>query len=486
MVLAGAQDRIDKTWISRLRKTWKGYVGRAKSTGYMQADPFLQNGIDWLLALADDMAFNKGFFTFLRSKKEETEVYKIRVKAMEHLRQAAKELEAAQREIKWWDEVFTPGTRNWKMGAGHRYSVVRTEAAKEGIDVLSSEQADQVLLDNPQIGERILSKQTRAWLMEGVGKADSEFNRKFLSHLTRVINKWKSDIEFGTAEREFNVGNVKVVMLDLQGPFPQEREDKRNPFLAVPAYLKQLQKAEALLRQKGLGFLWYGPMFVKQRSAGGKNRLGEKFGLGAHYEPGRDIVVIYNDPTAGLYRLIAHELGHRYYYKFMNSTQRAEFNAMFGDVPAVSEYGGTIAEEDFAEVFSYYIDNRNLTRDQLERLKRFLTSKGKRASAHPRAKLPLFKVDRFKQYPPRASEILKSADRQVYFPFEGRHGQPNLYYGDEAKTPDGAIQNGQKAVRQYQKDTWPGGMGEVVAIAYMVRNGKLVYRPVWNSYYSFS
>lgn len=110
----------------------------------------------------------------------------------------------------------------------------------------------------------------------------------------------------------------------------------------------------------------------------------------------------------------------------------------------------------------------------------------KTSARHPRAKLPLFKVDRFKQYPPRASEILKSADRQVYFPFEGRHGQPSLYYGDEAKTPDGAIQNGQKAVRQYQKDTWPGGMGEVVAIAYTVRNGKFVYRPVWNSYYSFS
>ena len=41
-------------------------------------------------------------------------------------------------------------------------------------------------------------------------------------------------------------------------------------------------------------------------------------------------------------------------------------------------YGGTVSEEDFAEVFRHYIDGEKLTRDQIERFKSFTRVKGKK------------------------------------------------------------------------------------------------------------
>lgn len=380
-LLEAARDTIDKDWVKRTRKTWKGFVQKANTIGYMKAEEYLQNGIDWLRALADDMAYTKGFFTFLREKKEQTDIYKMKLKAMEDLKKSWVYLNAGKDANKFWDDVMTPGSREWKNGAGHRYSVIRDLAKEVGRqdEVLSVEDADRFAQENPKLVEKFLSRVTKNQTVEAVTKADAIFSRKFLSHLTRIMNKWNSNIEWGSYDREFNIGNVKVVMTDLPHPWAQERGDKRLPS-AVNGYIKQLQKAEALLKAKGLGSLWYGTMFVSCKSCGGENPRGKQFGVGADYSPAKDDVRIYSDPHGNLYRLIAHELGHRYYYKFMSAADRARFDSWFGDVPAVSEYGGTVSEEDFAEVFSYYIDNRNLTRDQLERFKQFIKTKGKRAT----------------------------------------------------------------------------------------------------------
>lgn len=384
-----ARDTIDKDWVNKVRKTWKGYIDKANSVGYMAAEGYLQNGIDWLRALADDMAFTKGFFTFLREKKDQTDIYKMRLKAMEELKAALKYLNAGKDANAFWDKTMTPGTREWRNGTGHRYGVMRDLAKEAGKpdEVLSAEDADRFARENPQLVEKFLAKITRSQTIEAVTKADAIFSRKFLAHLTRIMNKWKSDIEWGSFEREFNIGNVKVVMTDLTHPFPQEQGGKHLPSEAT-AYVRQLQKAEALLKQKGLGFLWYGTIFISCKTCGGENQLGKHFGVGARYHIGPDHVTVFSEPTSTLYQLIAHELGHRYYYKFMSSADRARFNSYFGDVPAVSEYGGTVSEEDFAEVFSYYIDNRNLTRDQLERFKRFIKTRGKMAGSD--APMPRF------------------------------------------------------------------------------------------------
>jgi hypothetical protein len=65
----------------------------------------------------------------------------------------------------------------------------------------------------------------------------------------------------------------------------------------------------------------------------------------------------------------------------MSMADRAEFDSYFKGVPSVSEYGGTISSEDFAEVFAWYVLNRHLTRDQLERFKKFLGRKSQRGAS---------------------------------------------------------------------------------------------------------
>lgn len=373
------RDTIDKTWIDRVRKTWKAWLKRRTQVGYMKAAEYLQEGQKWVEALGRDLAFTKGFFTFLREdKKQHTEIYKMRLKAMQELEQAARYLYGGRKAIEFWDNTMTPGTKEYRMGGSHRLSMIETEASAMGLPKPKNlDEADELAKNNPRLIEKALSKQTKSLVTEGTTKADAVFSRKFLSHLTRIVNKW-GDIEWGTTEREFSVGNMKVVMVDI--PMPWVQEAKGHLPSEVTSYVRQLHKAEALLKQKGLGFLWYGVMFVACKGCGGENPLGKRFGVGAQYNIGPDNLTVYSDPHGNLYRLIVHELGHRYYYKFMDSGARARFNAEFGDVPSVSEYGGTVAEEDFAEVFSYYIDNRDLTRDQIDRLKRFLTSKGKRAN----------------------------------------------------------------------------------------------------------
>ena len=384
-----ARDTIDKSWIDKVRKSWKAWAKRKTSVGYMEAEKYLDEGLKWILALSNDMAYAKGFFTFLRKdKKEQSLVYKMRIKAMEDLKKSAQYLKAGKDVIEFWDKVMTPGTNDYKMGSTHRLTLMSGAARDAGLpEPKSVEEANELAKSNPRLVEKALSKNTRSTVIESVTKADAILSRKFLAHLTRIINQYGSDIEWGSFEREFSIGNVKVVMVDLFHPFPQEAGKGHNP-PAVKDYIKQLLKAEALLKQKGLGFLWYGTMFVSCKTCGGDNERGKRFGVGARYNTSNDTVTVYMEPRSSLYRLIAHELGHRYYYKFMSSTDRARFNSYFGEVPAVSEYGGTISEEDFAEVFAYYVDNRNLTRDQLERFKKFIKTKGRRAKVESSAVRP--------------------------------------------------------------------------------------------------
>jgi hypothetical protein len=91
-------------------------------------------------------------------------------------------------------------------------------------------------------------------------------------------------------------------------------------------------------------------------------------------------VFVEEDPSDHTSKLIVHELGHRYYYKFMSAADRAEFDSYFGQVSPVTEYGGTHTSEDFADVFAWYVLNMKLNRDQLERFKKFLGRKSQRGA----------------------------------------------------------------------------------------------------------
>ena len=79
--------------------------------------------------------------------------------------------------------------------------------------------------------------------------------------------------------------------------------------------------------------------------------------------------------------LLTHELGHRYWYKFLNESQRARFESWIlvkGEensgktVAPVSGYGSNNISEAWAEVFSYYVTGKDMNRDQIDSFKAIL------------------------------------------------------------------------------------------------------------------
>lgn len=110
------------------------------------------------------------------------------------------------------------------------------------------------------------------------------------------------------------------------------------------------------------------------------------------------MVVITAPPDSRFTATIIHELGHRYWYKFMKPEQRARFNDLVGtnpsersrDLPSgktdlegwkkpvtpVSNYGASTIEEAFAEAFEHYVSEGDMDRDQLESFRSVLGSDG--------------------------------------------------------------------------------------------------------------
>lgn len=182
--------------------------------------------------------------------------------------------------------------------------------------------------------------------------------------------------------------------------------------------------------------LWYGDVYVLPKDAAPPNHLGVDFGVGGTYNTNKDVVTVYADPKPFITELLVHELGHRYYYRFMRQKDRMRFSSMFNFktvkiidegvivevphnpdlmkelariatlretkrtnygttmyeylvpkpkwshfrklarrhnlTPSTTKYGSTVPAEDFAEVFMSYVMGQNTDRAPVERLKYFL------------------------------------------------------------------------------------------------------------------
>ena len=164
---------------------------------------------------------------------------------------------------------------------------------------------------------------------------------------------------------EFDLDGVKVII-----------DDRTVAPIQVKQYIKYFDEAHQRMVGKGFGKMWYGRIFVQCEECGGKNPHGEQFGVGGDYSIRKEDIRVFERPQPHVVRLIAHEMAHRYWYKHMSATQRAKFIEWIesGQVPSVSEYGGKAPEEAFAEVVSYFVVGRDMTRDQLESMKAVLAS----------------------------------------------------------------------------------------------------------------
>lgn len=119
---------------------------------------------------------------------------------------------------------------------------------------------------------------------------------------------------FGGAPREFDLHGMKVIV-----------DDKTVQPRMVREYVEHLTHTYRLLQAKGLSKVWYGKTFIRCEGCGGENPNGRGFGVGGDYPVGPDIVNVYVRPSPFIVQLMAHELGHRYWYKKSNGDLRDRF-----------------------------------------------------------------------------------------------------------------------------------------------------------------
>lgn len=370
-LLEKAPDAIDKDWIEGVRKAWKAWMKQAKQTPYevvigkdfsqdwdansrhlngrpimlkeiARAREILLSGMEFLDRLRQDLLINKGMWSPGPSAKLDPTITKWKEKILFHLDAAKKAFEDGMSMLSGADQLSNPQN-------GHFF---RSEWYVTNRDF-------QMAVNSP-----MGSVHTAA------DEADSEISGKLFRLLSKILPIAGGSIEFGEyGPSEVNVGRMKLIFLDT----PMTAADRkrfqggRHP-VNRPYYVRSFTNAFALLRRRGLTHLWYGLSYIRPKQLAPENHLGVHFGVGATYQRQGDYITVYTDPD-GLAPLIIHELGHRYYYKFMSDLDRHNFDKWFGKVAATSTYGATVSSEDFAEIFSAYVMGEDLTRDQIERFK---------------------------------------------------------------------------------------------------------------------
>jgi hypothetical protein len=182
---------------------------------------------------------------------------------------------------------------------------------------------------------------------------------------------------------DYDLGGVKVItdpgsLHDLHRMIGIEAQRDANAtrvdYGTAESVKAGLLLSQRVLKQRGFGKLWYGTIFVLppvRAITATTAKTGQSFRAGGHYSHD-DIVVNprYAWKAQTIAELVVHELGHRYWYKFMKAGARARFSAWFdprskadqekegpktGYVPAPTSYGAESAVEEFAEVFAAYV-----------------------------------------------------------------------------------------------------------------------------------
>lgn len=140
---------------------------------------------------------------------------------------------------------------------------------------------------------------------------------KWLDFLREVlIANYTGEAAENRQFRNFDLHGMKVVVDDTTVT-PND----------IARYVDYLRQAHALLRAKGLLKVWYGTVFIRCRECGGVN-YNTGGGVGGNYPIGPDVVNVFERPSGFIVELMAHELGHRYWFKLMTPSQRARFESL--------------------------------------------------------------------------------------------------------------------------------------------------------------
>ena len=341
---------IDANWVKATRAWVKRTFVVRKYKSAADALAYVRHLRAELERLYVEVFYAKGQFP---RDNATDEFEKLSTKLAIELDAAATQLDDSVEYVAWIIGSVTPGTI---------YSERRPEIARE--------------FDTDEKLRELFYNVTR----EHIEKCEAILSGKFLRAVTSFLTWVKATFGydfFNTPRHElqYSIGRATVV---YDASRSEDRDALRRRSSSLGRYVTHLREAKRLLDRKGFGFLWYGTFFMSCPTCGGVNPLGDHYGVGAHYITRYDRIVSFVKPDEYLTKLIIHELGHRYYFKFMSAGDRARFDSYFGEVGAVSDYGSTDPQEDFAEVFSHYVTGEDLTRDQIERFRQFLAGSERR------------------------------------------------------------------------------------------------------------
>jgi hypothetical protein len=311
----------------------------------------------YLDLLRTDLLINKSMWVRMPAKRGATSgkpftLEGVRTKVVAELDAADEALLQARSDVRYWKLATHPVRRG-----------MQGDRADEAYD--SKEGYDRILRT---IAGRVV---------QGGTEADHIIARKLFAHLSKVAKKAGGTLDWeGHEPDKISIGKMNVVFQDSpmkglamrknhKGEWDPHRG--RSPFNRKD-YIKHIKHARALFHKKGLSYLWHGMVFVKPKSSR-INRVDPSQGVGGSFHISGNYITINSKPSNHIPYLIAHEIGHRYWFKYMDQVGREHFNKWFGKVGSPTHYGSLDKAEDFAEVFAHYVTGKNLRRDQIDRFK---------------------------------------------------------------------------------------------------------------------
>lgn len=376
--------QLDTSWVSSVRKAWQVWFRRTDEIsrlrgeeGYRQARAFLEEGIQFIESLRRTLVTQYGVsprlvVSRLSGKKRKDVRGLPKGTVARNVVELFHDFEDAVTEVgkrlvhidHWYNVLYNPG-----VFPGGLENVKRTY---------------------PDAGHPVFGMDRNLNALDAELEA---LTRDLKRHETRMAAAFRTLAAMvkaapvdEKAEAEFNIGRMRV-MVEVP-PMVMSTFEKSDAYLTaheIAAGRDNLKAAHDLIRRAGFDDLWYGvlvfhpPIRSYQFTGPGS---GKQLMAAGNYAPGPaggvgDMVRLMINPAHPYARdVVIHELGHRLYFRCMGASERQQFNAGFKGTPAVTQYGGENAIEDFAELFLWYVTRRELTQDQRRRFEAVMASLG--------------------------------------------------------------------------------------------------------------
>jgi hypothetical protein len=390
---------VRRGWLTLLKPTIRGY--RDVFEAIDRLDTFASNLRDQVLNV--------------RQVVDKEDVDKVLTKLRD-------EIKRARETASHWNNSY--------LGATPFPSEYERKAGEQMLDLYRTNFEAAVSGSKPQRGGRGLTRE--APLTEFLDDA-----LKFLYSEAKYLDKedkTRADPEHPNVYRdpvfkEFDFGGVKVVVVD-----PKHNGMRIRAYVEfIEKAYKDIKRKGFGAVWYGVFFLMsdnYEALSKSDQEAYAKAGYKNMEARAGTYHSGPDIIRISAPPTDEILRVIFHELGHRYWFKQMSAGQRAHFESIIeGDwsmvhaillnqkqlftaekefysdlyrklevgkdltvyekdrihtkfkelglragVPLVSEYARSRPTEAFAEVFERYVQESDLSRDQVESFRSVLAS----------------------------------------------------------------------------------------------------------------